>query len=70
MIHQMGFKMNFVKSFKLILSCKASVLRRWKGEHVHFGENIHSENVGHLFFHLNNKKTASSLSVPAVLLDL
>lgn len=61
----MGFKLNFVKIFK----SKASVLRRWKGEHVHFGENIHSENVGHFFFSLT-KKTASPLSVPAVLLDL
>ena len=67
----MGFKLNFVKIFKLInTSCKASVLRRWKGEHVHFGENIHSENVGHFFFTLTKKKTASPLSVPAVLLDL
>ena len=48
----MGFKLNFVKIFK----SKASVLRRWKGEHVHFGENIHSENVGHFFFHLKKKK--------------
>ena len=64
------FKVELRKEFQINTSCKASVLRRWKGEHVHFGENIHSENVGHFFFTLTKKKTASPLSVPAVLLDL